>query len=210
MEPKSNETILDLGCGRGELVLASLRAGCSIWALDFSRVAIRFTQDTVTRHAPEAAGRLQLVESDACSAQIPPETFDCVVTTDFVEHVLPERLGLVMDRAYSWLKPGGRFVLHTSPTRGYMYFGQFVARGLELLQLRRPARLETFSRQLEEGGHCNIQSVRSLRRSLLRFDRVQVWAEFSENKGLSKRLLDRLHLTPLLAHHLYAVAWKPS
>ena len=92
--------------------------------------AIQLTRKTVKRHSPAALDRLHLVQSDACDANFPPASFDCVITTDFVEHVLQDRLVLVVQEGAVLLKPGGRFVVHTSPTLGYMYFGQFVARSL--------------------------------------------------------------------------------
>ena len=98
--------------------------------------------------------------------------------------------------------------MYTSPTLDYMYFGQFVARGSQILQGLRPERIETVARQLRDGGHCNSQSVRTLRRLLRSFPDLQVWPEFSAPGGALKAMMDRIHVTPLLAHHLYAMARK--
>lgn len=207
--PVAGEVVLDLGCGRGEVVHACLRAGCETWGLDFSSDALALTQNTVERHAPDAIGSLRLFRGDACEVDLPAERVDCVIATDFVEHVLRDRLAIVMTKVHAWLKPGGRFVIHTSPTLGYMLFGQYVARTLELLRGENPQRLQTFARQLREGGHCSIQSVRSLRHLLAPFPEPTVWAEFSSRGGRARKALERIGATPLLAHHIFAFARKP-
>ena len=92
----------------------------------------------------------------------------------------------------------------------YMLCGQFIARSLELLRGQRPAPLETFEGQLRLGGHCSIQSVRSLRLLLGSFENAHVWPEFSARGGALKEALNRLHLTSLLAHHLFAVGQAPG
>lgn len=204
LEP--GETVLGLGCGRGEVVLACLQAGCNVWGLDFSPDAIELTQNTVRTHYRTAQPRLRLVVADAALAAMPLAAFDCIITSDFVEHLLSEHLERVIGNVRLWLRPKERFVLHTSPSLGYMYFGQYVARLLELLQGKPVQPLESFEKQLSQGGHCNIQSVRSLRALLAGFPSARVWAEFSADEGALKAALNRLRLTPWLAYHLYAVA----
>lgn len=204
--PRAGERILDLGCGRGELTFACLKAGAEVWALDFSPDALRLTEACVRASGVHLLERLHLVECDATEMAFPDGFFDAVLTSDFVEHILPERLDLVVSRVHSALRETGRFVVHTSPTTRYLYFGQYVARLLELLQGKPPLGLISFRQQLEVGGHCNIQSRTSLDRHLRPFPRRRVWAEFSRRGGATKRLLDATGATGLLAHHLYAVA----
>ena len=206
--PRAGERILDLGCGRGEVVLAALRAGCEVWGLDFSPAAVELTRTTVQANEPAAESRLHVLACDAAEMDFDSGMFDCVLTSDFVEHILPERLGLIVDRVHRSLKQGGRFIVHTSPTVGYMRFGQYVARMLELLRGAPRQPILSFKHELEVGGHCNIQSVRSLRAMLDSFSRCEVWAEFSLNEGRAKAFLNKAGVTPLLAHHLYARAYK--
>jgi 2-polyprenyl-3-methyl-5-hydroxy-6-metoxy-1,4-benzoquinol methylase len=204
----AGDKVVDLGCGRGEVTLACLKAGCEVWALDFSEAALEFTHKTVGTHAPDSSHQLHLLRSDAVDAFLEEGLFDCVISTDVVEHIDRDRLHLVVQNVHRSLKSGGRFVVHTSPTLGYMYFGQFVARMMEVVQRKPISRIETFKTQLQEGGHCNIQSVRRLRRYLDAFLGRKVWAEFSIDSGMTKAVLNRLGLTPALAHHIFAMAWK--
>jgi SAM-dependent methyltransferase len=206
--PRAGERVLDLGCGRGEVVLAALRAGAEVWALDFSPSAIELTQATVRANQPDAESRLQLLACDAAEMSFEQNFFDCVLTSDFVEHILPERLSAIIDKIHNQLKPGGRFIVHTSPSVGYMYFGQYVARLMEVVSRKPVQPLLTFEHELTIGGHCNIQSVRGLRAMLGAFARREAWAEFSFNKGAVKSMLNKAGMTPLLAHHLFARAYK--
>ncbi len=206
--PMPHERVLDIGCGRGEIILACLQRGSEAWALDFSRAALDLTLNTIRANDAEAESRLSLVQSDAVEMDFEENFFDCVITTDFVEHVLPDRLQTVVKKVYRSLKPGGRFIIHTAPSIGYMYFGQYVARLMEVAQRKTVSPIETFEYQLEVGGHCNIQSVRSLRALLHEFSQHQAWAEFSLNEGAVKAVLNKLRITPLLAHHIYAAAYK--
>lgn len=207
-DPQPGERILDLGCGRGEVVLACLRRGCKVWGLDFSPDAVALTLETVRANDPSAEARLDLRSCDAADMEYDSELFDCVLTSDFVEHLLPERLDRIIKKVHRSLKPGGRFIVHTSPSVGYLLFGQYVARLSEMLRGRPRQPLLTFKSELEIGGHCNIQSVRSLRRLLEGFSRTEAWAEFSLNRGRIKSALNKIGATPLLAHHLYARAYK--
>jgi SAM-dependent methyltransferase len=206
--PKPGERILDLGCGRGEVVLACLRAGAEVWGLDFSQAAVELTLETVRANQPDAEPRLHVLACDAAEMEFDPNFFDCVLTSDFVEHILPERLDLMIRKIHESLKPGGRFIVHTSPSVGYMRFGQYVARLMEVLSRKPRQPLLTFKSELEIGGHCNIQSVRSLRALLKDFSHRKAWAEFSLNEGRVKSALNKIGVTPLLAHHLFAKAYK--
>jgi ubiquinone/menaquinone biosynthesis C-methylase UbiE len=206
--PRAGERILDLGCGRGEVVLACLRQGCEVWGVDFSPAAVELTLNTIRANQPDAEPRMHLLACDAAEMDFEPDLFDCVLTSDFVEHILPDRLALIVEKVRRSLKPGGRFIVHTSPSVGYMCFGQYVARLMELMSGRPRQPLLTFKHELVIGGHCNIQSVRSLRALLKDFSSRRAWAEFSLNEGRIKSALNRAGATPLLAHHLYAKAYK--
>src|SRR3954464_15738341 len=47
LEPRPGKAVLDLGCGRGEVLLACARAGARVAGIDYSAAAIEISRDTL-------------------------------------------------------------------------------------------------------------------------------------------------------------------
>lgn len=118
MQLRGDERILDLGCGRGAvLVLAAMRltTGCAVgidlWrARDQSGNAIE-----VTRRNAKRAGvgdRVEVQTADMTQLPFADASFDAVLSSIAI-HGIPSRRGRAraIDEAVRVLKPGGRLVL---------------------------------------------------------------------------------------------------
>lgn len=89
-------TLLDVGCGRGELSGAWHRDGWRALGIE-----------PATRAAEAARSRgVEIVGSTVANAEVPPESVDAVVFSHSLEHVLDPRADLA--RVYTLLRPGGR------------------------------------------------------------------------------------------------------
>lgn len=89
--------ILEVGCGSGALVGAMTREGyTNLTGLDLAALAV----DTANR-----AGLANVVQMDGSQTDFGDESFDCIIASDVLEHIMDEQKALA-----EWmrvLRPGG-------------------------------------------------------------------------------------------------------
>lgn len=140
--------ILDLGCGRGELLyLLAQDPTVEAFGLDFSSAAVEASRKLLEREDRVICG------SSADSTLFEANSFDVICMMDVVEHLPPADLLQTLSNVNSWLKPGGRLVIHTFPTlglhQGYRLFLKLLGKTDALKEL--------------DGIHCNVQTRKRLR-----------------------------------------------
>jgi SAM-dependent methyltransferase len=113
--------LLDVGCGRGEIVRHCLRLGIEAYGVDYSEVATLMTRDVIRAELAgvEANGAARVFRSDAKRLPFPAGAFDRVLMFDVVEHLYPWELHEAMLEVRRVLRPDGRFIVHTAPNRWY-------------------------------------------------------------------------------------------
>ena len=111
---RGSETVLDVGCGRGAVLIAAAHrlprgraVGIDIWTIDQSG-----NRAAATRRNAElegVAGRVSLATADARHLPFPADTFDVVVSS-LVIHNISSADGRrqALDEALRVLRPGGR------------------------------------------------------------------------------------------------------
>ena len=102
--PAACDRALEIGCGLGAFARLLARRAASVTAVDVSPEMLR-----VARGRSRACPNLQLILGDFLRLDLPPETYDCVVTTTTLHH-LPQDEALRKMR--SLLRPGGVLILH--------------------------------------------------------------------------------------------------
>ncbi len=112
---RPGERVLDVACGRGELVLQSALRGATAIGLDYAVAATRLTRRALGRLPDEERGRTGVVWMDGTRMGFPSGSFDVVFMVDYVEHLYPHELDRSLDEAYRVLKPSGRLIIHTAP-----------------------------------------------------------------------------------------------
>ena len=111
-------SVVDLGCGPGEVGLTLVRAGATLLAVDFSQNMIALLKERVIRD------RLTGVATLVCAIEdlaLPERSVDLVVSSYALHHLRDKDKERVVARAARWLRPGGRLIV------GDMMFG----RGME-------------------------------------------------------------------------------
>jgi len=114
---RGNERVLDLGCGRGAVLLAAAKlvprggaVGVDIWRLDQTGNSMQAT--LANADAEGVADRIELHTQDMTDLQFPEASFDLIVSSLAI-HNLPgnqARLSAI-DEAVRVLRPGGRIVI---------------------------------------------------------------------------------------------------
>ncbi len=161
--------VLDVGCGRGEILRHCADVGVKAYGIDYAPVAVQMAREAGT-----------VYQADAKRLPFPALFFDRVLMFDLVEHLHPWELDQALAEARRVLRPGGRLIVHTAPNEWYDHWAYPVVRLVRrrMGQGRRypkdpraviPANLDV---------HVNEQSVLSLWRVLRRAGfRAQVWLD---------------------------------
>jgi ubiquinone/menaquinone biosynthesis C-methylase UbiE len=188
-EVQSGMRLLDVGCGRGEIVRHCMRLGIEAYGIDYAEVAACMTRDVINSeradfapgeaHAsPPKAG---VCRSDAKRLPFPTGYFDRVLMFDVVEHLYPWELHAALLETRRVLKPNGRFVVHTAPNRWYDRYAYPWVRRVRTLMgegYKYPKDPRAITPANQE-VHVNEQDILSMRRALKRagFKRIQVWLD---------------------------------
>jgi SAM-dependent methyltransferase len=140
---RGDEDLLDLGCGRGAVLIAAAKllpagraVGIDLWRADQTGNSPEATLRNAEREG--VAGRVALRSGDMTSLPFDDQSFDVVVSS-FAIHNIPDATGreAAIDEAVRVLRPGGRILL-----------ADLAATGQYLARLRSLGLIETERRNL--------------------------------------------------------------
>jgi ubiquinone/menaquinone biosynthesis C-methylase UbiE len=177
--------VLDLGCGRGEIVRHVARLGAVSVGVDYARVAVAMTQ----RVMQTESGRYGLGRADAKFLPFADESFDRVLMFDVVEHLHPWELDACLREVRRVLKPGGRIIVHTAPNRWYDAYAYPVVRAVRSVMgqgAKYPANPRALNVEVNTEVHVNEQDIVRMRRVLVNagMRSVRVWLDTPpQNRG---------------------------
>lgn len=142
--PGGVRSVIDIGCGTGDLAARLTNIGFETLAVDASADAIHQAR----RKYPELRLKSYSIYDDPGACGGP---WDAAVSTEVIEHLFyPRRLMVV---AIELLKPGGLFVL-TTPYHGYVKY----------LALALSGRMDSHLQALRDHGHIKFFSRTSIER----------------------------------------------
>jgi cyclopropane fatty-acyl-phospholipid synthase-like methyltransferase len=167
--------VLDIGCGRGEILCHCAKLGAKGYGIDYSAVAARMAS-----RLTEDEGGARVGLADAKLLPFASRSFDRVLMFDLVEHLRPWELQQALAEARRVLRPRGRLIIHTAPNAWYDRYAYPVVRFVRTLMgegehyPRDPRALTPANLDV----HVNEQSALSLRDALNRAHfRAQVWLD---------------------------------
>lgn len=116
---RPGQTVVDVGCGRGEVAVHAARLGARVIAVDSSLGAVGLTRATLRTVAPEtlAAGAITPIAADATALPLPDRSADRVLLLDVVEHLHPWQLQAALAEVRRIVRPPGYVIIHTLPNR---------------------------------------------------------------------------------------------
>lgn len=161
--------VLDIGCGRGDLI-SHLSINCrGVYGLDYSENALLFSKETVGRLPDNQRKKICLLCADACQLPFKDNALDYIFSVDVFEHLKDNELKSLVKEMHRILKKGGRFIVHTSPNKKYVDIGyRYWIRPINIIF--NPLSKIIFKRKLmivdhyREPTHINLLSVKSLQR----------------------------------------------
>jgi ubiquinone/menaquinone biosynthesis C-methylase UbiE len=173
-----NMSVLDVGCGRGEILLSTNHLGARAFGIDYAAVAVHLSK-LVARRPTGDGLPIGVYQASALSLPFEEDSFDRVLMLDIVEHLYPEELDVALREAYRVLKPGGRIVIHTAPNLWYDRYAYPVVRWVRLMMGQGRAYPRNPRAVIPQNLHVHVneQSALSLWRLLrgCHFGGVRVW-----------------------------------
>lgn len=212
---KSQDIILDIGCGRGETVVASSKVAELSIGIDFSWDAVDISHSYLQTPSLNSREKVKLLRADAERLPFKDEIFDKIFFLDIIEHLSCSEVKFTLKEIFRVLKPGGLLIIHTMPNRWYFNIGyqlERIAKGLILNQ-----KIPKNPRGRYDFLHINEQTPLSLKIYLLKAGFKSKILTLSSTPYLGNnfaiKLLSkiRLNIWPLkliFCKHIYAVAKK--
>ncbi len=156
--------ILDVGCGRGELIQHLAKRGHICEGIDYSNDAVEIARKSAENQLSENERQnCHFQPMNAARTTFENDTFDMVLMLDVVEHLYPAELEKVFKEVNRTLKPGGRLLIHTVPNKWVV----------------KPARLamKLLNIASETDRHVNEQSLSTLKKAVRPHFSGRVWIE---------------------------------
>lgn len=162
-------TILDVGCGRGEILRHCAKLGADAYGIDYAAVAVKMSQNVIQSTDGVVPGKTAVMQADAKKLPFPDASFDRVLMFDVVEHLYPWELHEAMLDIHRVLKPDGRFIIHTAPNVWYDRYAYPMVRMFRRLAgqgEQYPKDPRQFLVDVNQHVHVNEQSMWSMDRAL--------------------------------------------
>lgn len=216
---QSGMRVLDVGCGRGEVVFHAAQKGADVCGIDYASEAVKIARDTLNEVlSEELKPRVTIEQSDAKMLPFPDNSIDRIFMLDVVEHLYPKELKAALLEAWRVLVPGGKLIIHTMPNLWYYFYGYPIYRFLQRL---RGQKLPANPRKRFVYGHLHVneQTPARLKKAIQQcnFD-AKVWLfpiqDYSYEKNAIVRagmvFLTRAYpLRWVFCNDIFAIASKP-
>lgn len=151
LNKKTNQKILDLGCGNGALVKELLAAGFNAYGTDASESGINIASSLAEdRFALQDLSRNELPE------QFSQINFDTIISTEVIEHLYDPRKFIQFCKQVLMKNKDGELILST-PYHGY----------LKNIALSLAGKWDQHANPLWDGGHIKLWSKRTLSQLLV-------------------------------------------
>jgi cyclopropane fatty-acyl-phospholipid synthase-like methyltransferase len=195
--------VLDVGCGRGEIITHCMRLGVEVYGIDYAEVAALMTRDVIGVEAAAnmADDEAQVAKAGVCRADakylpFPRNYFDRVLLFDVVEHLYPWELNASLTDIRRVLKQDGRLIIHTAPNRWYDAYAYPWVRYLRTL-LGQGSSYPKDPRAItpvNQDVHVNEQDMLSMRQTLKNagFRNIQVWLDSPPQNRMENLLMATL------------------
>jgi cyclopropane fatty-acyl-phospholipid synthase-like methyltransferase len=183
--------VVDIGSGRGELVLHCAEKGAWVWGIDYAAEAFHLVKEAIEDMALGFSDHLGFQQGDARLLPFANGSVDVVFMLDIVEHLYSEELENTFGEVWRILVPGGRLIVHTMPNLWYYRYGYPIYRSLQRLRgVRLP--INPRDRWSYSHVHVNEQNPRQLLKTMRKSNfQTKVWLQTTQSYEYEKNSLLR-------------------
>ncbi len=218
---KPGMKILDLGCGRGELLVKVAKLGAEATGIDFSKASICLAKKSLLMLSKKLRPKIKLMRGDVKELGQPNNYYDRIFLIDLIEHLRPWEVDILLNDIRKYLKTDGQIIIHTWPNRLVVDYGYPINNLWQLL--RNKPKIKHKREKYDLIMHINEQTQTSLKGSLKKHKYLShVWLEkdgfyedleyIGETMGGIRRLivkiLARWPFKSIFFSNIYAIAWK--
>lgn len=107
-EAQPGMTVMDLGCGNGQLSIPLAQQGADVLAVDVSPAMADSLKAEAQRLGLDAMTVIALPVEEL---DLPDACADLIVTSYALHHLRDADKGRLVEQAYRWLRPGGRLII---------------------------------------------------------------------------------------------------
>jgi len=129
-DPRQGDEILDVGCGRGELLYYCAKKGAHVLGLDYSRAAIDIARQTIQMLPVELRSFAEAEIGDVADYDF-SRRYDLIFMLDVFEHMNDDQIERACEKFKKILKNNGRIVI-TTPNLYYEKYLQPIKMVLDL------------------------------------------------------------------------------
>lgn len=122
IEIKQGKKILDIGCGRGDVVVYYALHDVDSYGIDYAKEAIAIAQKVKKKQAKPIQKHIHFYLMDAKKLVFPDKYFDTIISIDVFEHLYKEELEIVLSEIKRVLKDDGTLLVNTEPNKLYLDF----------------------------------------------------------------------------------------
>lgn len=122
----NEDRVLDIGCGRGEIIAQCTSKGAFSVGVDFSEDAVHIADSIIKKTNKRFNRNSQVLISDGVALPFKENYFSVVFLLDIVEHIYPEELKKFLNEVYRVLKIRGKIIIHSTPNKWRDKFGYII------------------------------------------------------------------------------------
>lgn len=119
---KRGMKILDIGCGRGEIVFWAAKKGAEAIGIDYSKDAIELANKALSKQPKEIKEKVKFQVMDGKELSFKSKSVDGVVMIEVWEHLYPEEQEEILKEIFKILKDDGFLFIHTAPSKWFNDF----------------------------------------------------------------------------------------
>lgn len=115
--------VLDIGCGRGELVFWSAINGAKkVVGIDYSKSAINLANEAKTKYNKDIKSKVSFKIFDAKDLSNLNSKYDAIFLVEILEHLYPEELIVLFKELGKCISKDGYIFVHTAPNKWFNDF----------------------------------------------------------------------------------------
>lgn len=227
--------VLDLGCCIGTFALEFALYGKKTIGLDLSLYALQSGKRLAK--AQKVQDRVSFINASAAFIPLNDNSIDIIFAEDIVEHLTPELLNRMLKESYRILRPNGKIIIHTFPTKYSNTLDLIEHKNilflLYLFSLLPKVFIESFLYILDrfvfplvyyilrgkswkltvmQDPHCNLQTLNSLKKELIRakFEITSIYSTNLYKNFFPKKYFAMFAQSQVSKRNLISVATKKA